>query len=86
MACVTTKAKILIRRDTSTSWTNINPILGDGEMGYEKDTGKLKIGDGIRTWNQLPYFQPQTSTLFDGGLATTVYKDNDPLFDLGGVN
>lgn len=48
-------AKILIRRDTSANWVAANPVLGDGEQGYEKDTEKMKIGDGLRTWIQLPY-------------------------------
>ena len=26
-----------------------------GEPGYEKDTGKLKIGDGVTPWNSLDY-------------------------------
>lgn len=56
MACNTKNAKILIRRDISTTWTALNPILGDGEQGYEKNTGKMKIGDGIHSWNSLPYF------------------------------
>ena len=57
MACVTTNAKILIRRDTAANWSNPlnNPILSDGELGYERDTGKLKIGNGVTRWNDLPY-------------------------------
>jgi len=27
-----------------------------GEPGVETDTGKMKIGDGIKTWNTLDYF------------------------------
>lgn len=84
MACVTTNAKILIRRDVSTNWTSINPILSDGEMGYEKDTGKMKIGDGIKRWNQLAYFPNIPTTFFDGGFPSIVYTDG-PVFDLGGV-
>lgn len=58
MACITSNAKILVRRDVAANWANPlnNPILGDGEQGYEKDTGKMKIGNGINRWNDLPYF------------------------------
>ena len=56
MACVTTNSKILIRRDTSTNWSTVNPLLLNGEQGYETNTGKMKIGDGIHNWNDLSYF------------------------------
>lgn len=39
----------------ATQWTSANPKLLKGTPGYEVDTGKIKIGDGIRTWTQLPY-------------------------------
>lgn len=39
----------------ATKWTTENPILQLGEVGYETDTNKLKIGDGITKWNDLPY-------------------------------
>ena len=38
------------RRGPSTEWTAANPILADGEMGIEKDTGLFKIGNGINPW------------------------------------
>lgn len=48
--------QIQIRRDTSDNWTNTNPILAQGELGYEVDTNLLKIGDGLTAWTSLPYF------------------------------
>jgi hypothetical protein len=39
----------------STSFTADNPILQLGELGYETDTNKLKIGDGVTAWNDLAY-------------------------------
>ncbi len=47
---------IKLRRDYPDNWTRINPVLGDGEPGYEKVTGKFKIGDGVSRWTQLEYF------------------------------
>lgn len=47
---------IQLRRDVSTSWAIINPILAQGEMGYELDTNKFKIGDGVTPWVGLAYF------------------------------
>jgi len=48
--------KIQIRRGTAAQWTTANTVLADGEMGYEKDTGYLKFGNGVTAWNSLPYF------------------------------
>ena len=46
---------IKIRRDVSNRWREINPVLADGEPGFERDTGNLKIGDGVTPWNDLIY-------------------------------
>ena len=40
---------------TAARWTLVNPVLAPREQGLEKDTGLVKYGDGVRTWNQLPY-------------------------------
>ena len=47
---------IQVRRDTAANWAAANPILAQGEQGYEIDTGKLKFGNGSSPWNSLPYF------------------------------
>lgn len=51
---------IKFRRGTAYEWANSSPqpggeVLNLGEPGYEKDTGKLKIGDGVTGWNNLSY-------------------------------
>ena len=43
------------RRDTAANWTSNNPTLLAGELGYESDTGKWKVGDGSAAWTSLPY-------------------------------
>jgi parallel beta-helix repeat protein len=52
---------ILWRRGTAEQWTTADPVLAGGEPGYETDTGRHKIGDGVATWSALPYFLPQDS-------------------------
>jgi len=47
--------KIQFRRGTASEWTSANPILSQGEAGYEFDTGRFKVGNGLSTWNSLPY-------------------------------
>ena len=53
--CLTSPIKFQLRRDTSTNWSSINPVLYAGEPGVETNTCQIKVGDGIHTWNQLPY-------------------------------
>ena len=48
--------RIQLRRDTKANWAANNPVLLLAEFGYEYDTGKAKIGDGVNPWNDLPYF------------------------------
>lgn len=52
------------RRDTKANWQSINPIIPDGEIALETDVKpyKIKIGDGISRWNDLPY---DNSTIVD---------------------
>lgn len=47
--------KIQHRRDTKARWAQYNPILMEGEVGYELDTDQYKLGDGEHAWNDLPY-------------------------------
>lgn len=48
------------RRGTAAQWISTNsgngPILNAGEIGYETDTNKFKIGDGTNHWINLDYF------------------------------
>ena len=43
------------RRDTASNWTTQNPTLKAGEIGYETDTGYIKVGDGSTAWTSLAY-------------------------------
>jgi hypothetical protein len=47
--------RVQIRRDTALNWNTNDPILLDGEFGYETDTGRYKIGNGIDIWSDLIY-------------------------------
>jgi hypothetical protein len=44
---------IKFRRDTADNWTSVDPVLAEGELGYETDTGLAKIGDGTSNWSSL---------------------------------
>lgn len=67
-------ARIQLRRDTAANWTAANPVLLVGEVGFETDTRKLKLGDGSTAWSSLLYVQgyddPTFTTLAATGLST----------------
>jgi len=55
------KTKIVIRNDSSEKWEAVKDtaVLLKGEVGIESDANgktKTKIGDGVKTWAELPYF------------------------------
>jgi hypothetical protein len=49
------------RRGTAARWTELNPVLAIGEIGFEIDTNAFKVGDGNTSWNNLPYFINEAS-------------------------
>jgi hypothetical protein len=57
---------IQVRRDLAANWTSVNPVLNQGEIGAETDTGKAKLGDGVTAWNSLGYWNA-------GGDVTSVF-------------
>ena len=85
------------RRGTAAQWISTNsgngPILNAGEIGYESDTNKFKIGDGTNHWITLDYFIDANSTVnpafgssitFEGATANdyeTVLAVTDPTAD-----
>jgi hypothetical protein len=83
------------RRGTAAQWISTNsgngPILNAGEIGYETDTNKFKIGDGTNHWANLSYFSDvdrtlafTTSLTFEGATADsyeTVLQVTDPTAD-----
>lgn len=73
-----------LKRGTSARWEEVNPILQQGEPGFILDENRLKIGDGITPWNNLPYLGE--SNVFSGanikdfpevGQSWTIYKSTE---------
>ena len=81
------------RRGTAAQWTSANPVLNAAEMGWESDTNKFKIGDGVNHWADLDYFIDQSSIVnpafgssitFEGATANdfeTTLAITDPTAD-----
>lgn len=53
--------QIQLRRDTAANWTSSNPVLAQGEIGVETNTGKIKVGNGSTAWNSLSYYNADIS-------------------------
>jgi hypothetical protein len=55
------------RKGTAAQWISTNsgdgPVLNAGEIGFELDTNKFKIGDGVNHWVDLIYFTDSASAL-----------------------
>jgi len=85
------------RRGTAAQWISTNsgngPVLNAGEIGYETDTNKFKIGDGTNHWLSLDYFVDSnsivnpafgSSIVFEGATANdfeTTLAITDPTAD-----
>ena len=77
------------RRDTAANWTSNNPTLAAGEIGFETDTKKLKIGDGTTAWTSLAYAIGSVSLtsgvtgtlpIANGGTNLTTYTTGDVVY------
>ena len=56
MSQTTVKVQIQQRIDTASAWTSAGTtVLLSGEIGWESDTKKYKIGDGSTAWSSLAY-------------------------------
>ena len=56
-------AVIQVKRGSASSWTSANTVLAAGEIGFETDTKKMKVGDGSTAWTSLAY------TVTDGDIS-----------------
>lgn len=84
-------SRFQIRRGTAAEWTASNPTLAAGEWGFEKDTGRFKIGRGTIAWTSLEYagltpntvdtFTNKTINLSNNTLSGTVAQFNTALSD-----
>jgi hypothetical protein len=61
---------IRLRRDTAANWAAANPILEDGEPGFDKTNRLLKIGDDVTPWNELEVFVESPMVFVDNGDGT----------------
>jgi hypothetical protein len=78
---------IQVRRGTAAQWITADPVLSSGEIGFESDTGKFKIGNGSDNWVVLAYSVPELGTGdIDGGNAVSWYTWLDLKIDNSDAN
>ena len=78
------------RRGTAAQWTSSNnnngPILNAGEIGWESDTNKFKIGDGVSAWTALTYFVDATDVIASSLGAYLQDSDVGAISGVAGLN
>lgn len=75
MAELTIKSRILFRDDTAANWSTTNPILKNGEPGWDSTNYRLKIGNDVNAWSDLKWATPNVDIYTDSGIegANTFY-------------
>lgn len=59
-----------LRDDTAANFTADNPVLAAGEIGWESNTRKMKVGDGVTAWTSLGYAAGEAAAIVDNGDGT----------------
>ena len=72
------RTRIILRNDSTANWlTNGDQVLLKGEVGIEflaDGKVKMKVGDGTKSWNELPYFGDEEGHVYEATLATNETK------------
>lgn len=72
-----TSIRFQLRGDTAENWANKNPKLLKNEPGYDMTNNRLKLGNGIDSWNDLPYLKTDSSSkmvkiIYEDGVEATL--------------
>lgn len=77
MATNSVKVTLQIRHDEAQDWVTRNPVLAQGEYGLETDTFLIKVGDGVRDWQHLPYLNRLDASYFKFDATNNQYTFSD---------
>lgn len=78
------KTTFKLRRGKAAEWSQVNPILAQGEPAFELDTFKLKIGNGVMSYNELPYIADAAALQSSDSESSILFVDSKTLPALGG--
>lgn len=70
-------SKIQLRRDTTANWESADPVLSEGEIGWDTTLKQGKVGDGVSLWSELEY------TVATPGGGDVVVVSEDTQVDIG---
>lgn len=73
--------RLKFKRKTTAGWAALNPVLLPGEPGVEvlsNGRERLKLGDGSKAWDLLPYFDDGSNITNGGGLTAYVHNQSSP--------
>jgi hypothetical protein len=75
-----------MRRGTTSEWNSADPILNEGEIGYNSTLTSFKIGDGTSLWSALDYYQAAAdiTPIEIGAIAATEKGAADGVAELDG--
>ncbi len=78
--------RIQMRRGTTSEWNSADPILNEGEIGYNSTLTSFKIGDGTSIWSDLDYYQAAADITPNeiGAIASTEKNAVDGVAGLDG--
>ena len=78
--------RIQMRRGTTSEWNSADPILNEGEIGYNSTLTSFKIGDGESLWSELDYYQAAADITPNeiGAIASTEKNAADGVAGLDG--
>lgn len=79
MGTRTIDRRMQVRRAHADVWTANDHVLLEGEIGFEINSNKIKIGNGINSWANLPYL-----TGSGGGVVTNTLTSYRSSFELDG--
>ncbi|MDR1093409.1 MAG: DUF6273 domain-containing protein [Clostridiales bacterium] len=77
---------IQVRRDTAANWESVNPVLREGEFGYDTTNKIMRIGDGATAWKNLFTLIGKTiascswdeiAAISDSGTAPSIFRVGD---------
>lgn len=80
----TIQATVKNRTDTAANWTQKNPMLAEGEIIVVQTSAgetRLKIGDGVKTFTQLPYIDEQ---IYNNVVTSVNGQTGDVTLDIPG--
>ena len=69
---------IQFKRGSTESWKKLKKPLAAGQPGYDKDKHKIKVGDGTKLWDKLPYVSISEEEVLDSEKNARARLAQDP--------